>query len=112
MIDFGFALEAKDLEKAALILDNSELTNETEANWKALAKMALETQNVYVAEHCYGALGDVAKAAYLKKIIDLLEGYQKESGRKDGINYYKVQAKLAVLERQFHRAESLLLENN
>jgi hypothetical protein len=34
--------------------------------------MAIETQNVYVAEHCYGALGDVAKASYLKKIIDLL----------------------------------------
>lgn len=27
LIDFGFALEAKDLEKAALILDNSELNN-------------------------------------------------------------------------------------
>jgi hypothetical protein len=34
--------------------------------------MAIETQNVYVAEHCYGALGDIAKASYLKKIIDLL----------------------------------------
>jgi intraflagellar transport protein 172 len=29
LIDFGFALEAKDLEKAALILDSSELNNET-----------------------------------------------------------------------------------
>ena len=27
LIDFGFALEAKDLEKAALILDNSVLNN-------------------------------------------------------------------------------------
>jgi hypothetical protein len=34
-------LEAKDLEKAALILDNSKLTNETEANWISLAKMAV-----------------------------------------------------------------------
>jgi intraflagellar transport protein 172 len=41
LIDFGFALEAKDLEKAALILDRSELNNETEANWKSLAKMAI-----------------------------------------------------------------------
>jgi hypothetical protein len=31
--------------------------------------MALETQNIYVAEHCYGALGDVAKAKFLRKII-------------------------------------------
>ena len=71
--------------------------------------MALESQNVYVAEHCYGALGDVAKASYLKKIIELLQGYEKETGRKDGINFYKVQSKLAVLQRQFHRAQSLLL---
>jgi intraflagellar transport protein 172 len=41
-----------------------------------------------------------------------MEAYEKETGRKDGINYYKVQSKLAVLEKQFHRAESLLLENN
>lgn len=27
LIDFGFALEARDLEKAAMILDTSELTN-------------------------------------------------------------------------------------
>ncbi len=27
LIEFGFALEAKDLEKAAIILDNAELTN-------------------------------------------------------------------------------------
>jgi intraflagellar transport protein 172 len=54
-------------------------------------------------------LGDVAKAAYLKKIIEIMEAYQKETGRKDGISHYKVQSKLAVLERQFHRAESLLL---
>lgn len=37
--------------------------------------MALETQNVYVAEHCYGALDDVAKSSYLRKIIELIETY-------------------------------------
>ena len=112
LIDFGLALEAKDLEKAALILDSSELTNETEANWTSLAKMAVETQNIYVAEHCYSAIGDISKSTYLQKVITVLEDYEKETGRKDGINYYKVQSKLAVLEKQFHRAESLLLENN
>lgn len=59
--------------------------------------MALESQNVYVAEHCYGALGDVAKASYLRKVIAQIEAYQKDTGRKDGINFYKVQAQLAVL---------------
>lgn len=58
-------------------MDNSELTNETEANWKALAKMALESQNVYVAEHCYGALGDISKAYFLRKVIKQIEDYEK-----------------------------------
>jgi hypothetical protein len=31
--------------------------------------MALENQNIYVAEHSYGAVGDVAKSSYLQKII-------------------------------------------
>ena len=50
-----------------------------------------------MAEHCYGALGDVAKATFLRKVIKLMEDYEKETGRNDGISYYKVQAKLAVL---------------
>lgn len=74
--------------------------------------MAVENQNIYVAEHCYSAIGDISKSSYLQKVITILEDYEKETGRKDGINYYKVQSKLAVLEKQFHRAESLLLENN
>lgn len=60
-----------------MILDSSELNNETEANWRALAKLAIETQNVYVAEHCYGALGNVAKANFLRKIIKQIEDYEK-----------------------------------
>lgn len=34
---------------------------ETEANWKTLAQKATEEQNINVAEHCYAALGDIAK---------------------------------------------------
>jgi intraflagellar transport protein 172 len=65
-----------------------------------------------VAEHCYAALGDISKARYLRRIMRIIEKYEKETGRNDGISFYKVQAKLAVLEKQFHRAESILLENN
>lgn len=48
----------------------------------------------------------------MRKVIKQIEEYEKETGRNDGISYYKVQAKLAVLEKQFHRAESILLEND
>jgi intraflagellar transport protein 172 len=75
LIEFGFAIEARDLEKAAAILDGSEMTNETQANWKTLAKIAVETQNISVAEHCYAALGDISKARYLRKIMRIIENY-------------------------------------
>lgn len=42
LIEFGFAVESQDLEKAANILDPLEMNAETEANWKTLATLALE----------------------------------------------------------------------
>lgn len=41
MIEFGFAVENRELENAASILDPLELTPEIEANWRTLAKIAL-----------------------------------------------------------------------
>ena len=37
MIEFGFAVESRELDKAAAILDPLELSPEIEANWRALA---------------------------------------------------------------------------
>ncbi len=48
------------------------MTPEIEANWKTLAKLAVEQQNLYVAERCYAALGNIAKADYLRKINKLV----------------------------------------
>lgn len=42
LIEFGAALEYKGLDRAVSILEPLELTPETEANWKTLAKLALE----------------------------------------------------------------------
>ena len=42
LIEFGAALEYKSLEKAMEILEPLDLTPENEANWKALANIALE----------------------------------------------------------------------
>lgn len=101
LIEFGSALEYKGLDKAVQILEPLELTPETEANWKTLAKLALEQQNLYVAERCYAALGNISKADYLRKINKLVHT--------EGIDNFRVQAKLAVLDKQFHRAEAILL---
>jgi len=104
LIEFGAALEYKGLDKAVQILEPLELTPETEANWKSLAKIAIEQQNLYVAERCYAALGNIAKADYLRKINKLVG--------QEGVENFRVQAKLAVLDKQFHRAEAILLQHD
>lgn len=101
LIEFGAALEYKGLEKAVQILEPLDMTPEIEANWKTLAKLAVEQQNLYVAERCYAALGNIAKADYLRKINKLVA--------QEGLDNFRVQAKLAVLDKQFHRAEAILL---
>jgi intraflagellar transport protein 172 len=101
LIEFGAALEYKGLEKAVQILEPLDMTPEIEANWKTLAKLAVEQQNLYVAERCYAALGNIAKADYLRKINKLVA--------QEGLENFRVQAKLAVLDKQFHRAEAILL---
>jgi intraflagellar transport protein 172 len=112
LIEFGFAIESRDLTKAMEILDPLEMTPENEANWKTLANVALEEKNLLVAERCYSALGDISKAKYLHSIIKLVEKYKVETGKEDGLEYYKVQAKLALLSKQFYQAEIFYLNQN
>lgn len=112
LIEFGFAIESRDLVKATEILDPLEMSPETEANWRTLAKVALEEQNVVIAERCYSALGDVAKATYLHKIIKMMDYYKKETGKENGLEYYKAQAHLAILDRQLYKAETIFLNQN
>lgn len=60
------------MEAAVDILEPLAITPETEANWKTLAKLALEQQNLYVAERCYAALGNMSRADYLRKLNKLI----------------------------------------
>lgn len=46
LIQFGFCVETRDLEKAANILDPLDINEETEANWKTLARISLEEENL------------------------------------------------------------------
>jgi len=85
-------------------LEPLDLTPETEANWKTLAKLAVGENNLYVAERCYAALGNMAKADYLRKLNKLIAT--------EGLENFRVQAKLAVFDKQFHQAEAILIQND
>jgi len=68
----------------------------------------LEEYNLPVAERCYAALGDIPKAFYLRKINKVIRKYTEETGKTDGVKQHKVQAMLAMLDKQFYKAEAVL----
>merc|ERR1719181_1035913 len=71
----------------------------------------MESFNLPVAEQCYAVLGDVAKSRYLHKVNSLVDEHKAEVGG-DGSQFYMAQAKMAILSKQFQRAEAILLDNN
>lgn len=111
MIDFGYALERKLLTKAVQILEKADNNSENEANWKSLGKVALEEKNLLVAERCFGGIGDISKLNYVRKLKKQAEAFKRDTG-KDSTDSHIVQAKLAMLEKKFHKAEAILLQAN
>lgn len=110
LIAFGAALDAGELEGAAATLAQLELTPETEAMWGQLSLAALAAEELAIAERCFAAVGDAAKARYLHKVVNLMAQLQAETGQ-PALAHFRVQARLAVLGRQYKRAELLLLQH-
>jgi len=48
---------------------------------------------------------------YIKKLNKTAKRFKEETG-KEGTESFLVQAKLSMLEKKFHKAEALLLQNN
>ncbi|WKY15558.1 hypothetical protein Q1695_000775 [Nippostrongylus brasiliensis] len=109
-IDFGSALEAGDLDKAAAFLDRYNI-DDAQSLWNKVAQMALEQSNFFVAQRCFAALNDYARARAAFKILELSETARKSIGG-DGTQHYKVRAMAAQLMRKFKEAERIYMENN
>lgn len=110
LIAFGAALDSGELEIAAETLERLEMTPETQAMWGQLSEAALAAEELQVAERCYAAVGDAAKARYLHKIVNMMAEIEAETGQV-ALTHFRVQAKLAVLNKQFKKAELLLLQH-
>eukprot|EP00929_Paragymnodinium_shiwhaense_P046199 TRINITY_DN2351_c0_g1_i1.p1 TRINITY_DN2351_c0_g1~~TRINITY_DN2351_c0_g1_i1.p1 ORF type:complete len:1763 (+),score=565.99 TRINITY_DN2351_c0_g1_i1:153-5441(+) len=111
LISFGSCLERQQYAKAVDLLEELPLTPETEAMWRSLAEASMENFNLPVAERCYAVLGDVAKSRYLHKVTRMIQDHAQEVGG-DGSNFFMAQAKMAMLSKQFQRAEAILVDNN
>ncbi|XP_022255684.1 intraflagellar transport protein 172 homolog [Limulus polyphemus] len=111
LIEFGTAIDDGDFNRAVSFLETLELTEETEAMWHSLGHMALQSHLLPIAERCYAALGEIAKARFLRETIDMAEEAAKTTGG-DGYDHYKVRARMAMLEKRFKEAEGIFLEQN
>ncbi|PAA52772.1 hypothetical protein BOX15_Mlig006435g1 [Macrostomum lignano] len=111
LIEFGTSMDDGDFGRAAAFLESQEQSPEVETMWKTLADAALRAGSVTVAERSYAALGDVCKARYLRQVDELVQRLAAE-GEPDPLLHYQVQAKLALLDRDFKRAEQIYLEQN
>jgi intraflagellar transport protein 172 len=85
---------------------------ETDAMWRTLARVSLENKHLHIAERCYAALGDMAKARYLRETISIAEEAAEVAGGGDGFDAPEVWARLYVLGGQFKAAEGVFLEQN
>lgn len=104
LIEFGTAVDDGNFVRACNFLETLEATPESEAMWKTLGDLSLENGELHIAERCYAALGNVSKAKFLRDVNDLA------LANEDGYDNPMVRAKLAILNKHFKLAESLLLE--
>lgn len=109
LIEFGTAIEDGDYVRAVSFLETLEMTPETEAMWKTLSKIAIENNQLFIAERCFAALGDVSRARYLHNVNDLIDEVSAVTSG-DPTYHPAVRAKMAVFEKQFKLAESIYLE--
>ena len=103
LIAFSTAIDEGDLNKAVKILENLELNTDIETHWKTLAKLAISSKQLVIAQRCYAAIGSYSKANYVKKIIKIAD--------KNGIDSPLVEARLLIFDKQFSNAENLLINN-
>ena len=59
-------------------MESVSITDETETMWKMLARFSLESKQYFIAERCYAALGDVAKARFLRETNRIAAENEKE----------------------------------
>ncbi|XP_068198190.1 intraflagellar transport protein 172 homolog [Antennarius striatus] len=111
LIEFGTAVYDEDYNRATAFLETLEMSEETEAMWRMLYKRALGARQLHIAERCCAALGDFATMYFLHTTNEIADKVSQETGG-TGTDYFEVQARMAMLEKNFKLAEMIYLEQN
>ncbi|KAG7214317.1 hypothetical protein INR49_004455 [Caranx melampygus] len=111
LIEFGTAVDDGDYDRATAFLETLEMSPETEAMWKTLSRLALEARQLHIAERCFAALGDVSTVRFLHQTNQVADKVAEDTGG-DGMAFYQVQARVAMLDKNFKLAEMHYMEQN
>ena len=112
MIEFESAINNLDLSRATVYLEESEKENvEVGSMWKRLAQVALDQGQLILAQRAFAGLKDFSRVKFLEETIEMADEASKQIGG-DGTQFYKVRARLALMQKNFKEAERIYLEQN
>lgn len=103
-------MEDLDFVRALKVLEPLPRTPDILAQWQQLGEAALDHGHLTIARKCYVVCGNICKALYLGKVQKLSRRISKER-KIDGFNSNEVQSKLAILQKQWNKAENIILTN-
>uniref|UniRef100_A0A915PPW5 Intraflagellar transport protein 172 n=1 Tax=Setaria digitata TaxID=48799 RepID=A0A915PPW5_9BILA len=110
LIEFASAIDRLDFGRAIDFLERRG-EYDTGILWRQLAEVALSQQQLLIAQRCFAALGDISRVQMLVETIQIANEEAKKTGD-DGKNNYKVQARLALMNKDFREVERIYLEQN
>ncbi|KAL0271339.1 UNVERIFIED_CONTAM: hypothetical protein PYX00_008457 [Menopon gallinae] len=111
LVEFGTAIHDNDFGRAILFLENLSKRPEAEGMWQNLAGIAVNLNNLPVAERCFAALGDVSRTHFLKETIKIGEEFAKSTGGHI-LECPELWARMAILNKEMKTAEQIYLEQN
>ena len=109
LISFGTAMEDSNLEGAMTILEGLELTPETEAMWRQLQTAAMDNGELFIAQRCCTALGDMPRAKFLSKTAKIA-AMAEEKLDADPSDFWMVRARMAQMRGNLQEAEGIFVE--
>uniref|UniRef100_A0A3P9JKJ1 Intraflagellar transport 172 n=1 Tax=Oryzias latipes TaxID=8090 RepID=A0A3P9JKJ1_ORYLA len=112
LIEFGTAIDDGDYIRCGVRLEQHQLPAAPPA-FPQLCKdsfaHSLSAVLCISSRRCFAALGDVSMVRFLRQTSDVADKVSQESGE-DGASHYKVQARLATLDKNFKLAEMHFVE--
>ncbi|KAJ8965104.1 hypothetical protein NQ317_005365, partial [Molorchus minor] len=109
LVEFGTAINDKDYARAILFLETMDGSPEADAMWHTLYLIAMNQQNLPLAQRCSAALGDVATSQFLQDTSEEATKFE-EKYNENPSNSPEVWARLSILYGELSTAENIYLE--